>query len=59
MDELGRLRQAHQEAEDALRSLEAETHVIDADHMERYGVAAVAEEASRTAYLDRWRELFE
>ena len=59
LDGLGQLRETLQAAEDALRSIEDSPHVIDADYMERFGRALAAEEAARTAYLDRWRELFD
>lgn len=59
LDELDRLREASDTAAQALRALEDAPHVIDAAHMERYGRAVEADLAARTAYLDRWRELFD
>jgi hypothetical protein len=43
----------------ALRSLVESAHVIDGDYMEQFERARGAEEATRTAALDCWRELFD
>ena len=58
LDGLKRLEEGSQAAEQALRSLSESSHVIDADYVSRYGTALAADEAARSAYLDRWRELF-
>jgi hypothetical protein len=58
LDRLGQLRQEFQDADGALRALVESDHIIDADHIERYELAAAAEKATRTAYFDLSRELF-
>ncbi len=59
LDELELLRRASDAAQEAVRSLSASGHVIDADYIARFNSALLAEEIARTAYLDRWRELFD
>jgi hypothetical protein len=59
IDGLERLRGASETAQQAMRSLSESPHVIDADYIDRFRNALLAEEAARTAYLDRWRELFD
>lgn len=56
---LTRSQNAAQAAEQKLRSLIESSHIIDTDYMDRYSTAATAEEAARSAYLDRWRDLFD
>lgn len=61
-DELSGLRvleHTWHDAETALRALQASTHVIDTDFMDRYRLASEAEQRAKTAYVERWRELFE
>ncbi len=59
LDGLGRLEREFHDAQEAVRTLVASPHVIDADYIERRRLAADAERVAEAAYLDRWRELFE
>ena len=59
LDGLGGLEREFRQAQEALHTLIASTHVIDNDYMERHRAAAEAERGAQAAYLERWRELFE
>ena len=59
LDVLERLNRAAQSADEALRALVESDHVIDVEYMQQFGRAQEAAEASRTAALSRWRELFD
>jgi hypothetical protein len=51
-------RSTGESAQQAVLSLSESPHVIDADYIDRFRNAQLAEEAARTAYLNRWREPF-
>lgn len=57
--DLNRLRQASEEAEDALQALVVAQHVIDAEYIERRKGLMAERDSARTAFADRSRELFD
>lgn len=59
MAELAALESSLQEAEEALATLQNEPRVLDADRLRRHSLLLERRDVARSAYTQKWRELFE